>query len=139
MKGFDRKRLTQTFMRFVVVGSIATAVQYLVLVGSVELLGWSSVLGSGIGFLMGAIVNYLLNRRFTFRSDVPHTTAVARFVVVLSVGLTLNLALMYLFTHRLGLPYLIAQVLTTGLVLFWHFAGNALWSFAHPSSPRTAG
>ena len=42
---------------------------------------------------------------------------------------------MHLFTARLAWPYLLAQMLTTGLVLFWHFAGNALWSFTHPGSP----
>jgi hypothetical protein len=27
-------------------------------------------------------------------------------------------------------------MLTTGLVLFWHFAGHALWSFTHPTNAR---
>ena len=51
--------------------------------------------------------------------------------VELAVGLGLNLLLMQVFTARWGWPYLLAQMLTTGLVLFWHFAGHALWSFTH--------
>lgn len=124
--------LTATFMRFVVVGVIATAVHYLVLVAAVELAGWSAVWGSGLGFGTGAVVNYLLNRRFTFRSEVPHTTAVSRFLVVMGGALALNQLLMHLFTQVAGVPYLLAQVLTTGVTLFWNFAGNSLWSFAHP-------
>ena len=57
--------------------------------------------------------------------------AVSRFVLVLGVGLGLNLLLMHGFVDRLHWPYLFAQMLTTGIVLFWHFAGHALWSFAH--------
>ena len=124
--------LTATFVRFVVVGVIATGVHYLVLIAAVELGGWSAVWGSGLGFGTGAIVNYLLNRRFTFRSEVPHGTAVSRFMVVMGGALVLNQLLMHLFTQVAGLPYLVAQVLTTGVTLFWNFIGNSLWSFAHP-------
>jgi len=37
--------------------------------------------------------------------------------------------LMSLFMELLGLHYLLAQVLTTALLLLWHYAGNALWTF----------
>ena len=127
------QRLMATFGRFVVVGLIATSVHYLVLVAAVELAGWSAVWGSGLGFGTGAVVNYLLNRRYTFRSEVPHVTAVARFVVVMGVALALNQLLMHAFTVWLGVPYLAAQVLTTGITLFWNFVGNGLWSFSSHS------
>ena len=127
----DRRAVGATFGRFLVVGGISTAVHYLVLATIVELLHGSAVLGSGVGFGTGAVVSYLLNRRHTFRSDVPHAQAVSRFVLVLGVGLGLNLLLMHGFVDRLHWPYLFAQMLTTGIVLFWHFAGHALWSFAH--------
>jgi putative flippase GtrA len=134
MSDWNRRRLWETFLRFVVVGVIATGVHYLVLVLVVELVHWSAVRGSGLGFCTGAVVNYLLNRRFTFRSEVPHVTAVSRFVVVMGGAFTLNQLLMWTFTHWLGWPYLVGQVLTTGVTLFWNFVGNALWSFAHPTA-----
>jgi putative flippase GtrA len=127
----DHRKVGATFGRFLVVGGISTSVHYLVLAAVVELLGRSAVFGSGVGFAVGAVVSYLLNRRHTFRSDAPHAQAVVRFVLVLAVGLALNLLLMQVFTVRWGWPYLLAQMLTTGLVLFWHFAGHALWSFTH--------
>jgi putative flippase GtrA len=136
MARFDHKRLTATFLRFLVVGVIATSVHYAVLITSVELLGWGPVLASGLGYSLGAIVNYLLNRRYTFRSDAPHGTAVIRFLIVILAGLGINVLLMNLFTVHFGLPYLVSQVLTTGIVLFWNFAGNALWSFAHPGERK---
>jgi putative flippase GtrA len=55
-----------------------------------------------------------------------------RFLVVIGTGLGITLGLMHLLTTRWGVPYLPARVLTTGLVMFWHFAGNAFWSFAQP-------
>ncbi|MEN9704134.1 MAG: hypothetical protein RLZZ393_13 [Pseudomonadota bacterium] len=127
-------KMGSTFGRFLVVGAISTTVHYVVLAAAVELLHRSAVAGSGAGFAAGAVVSYLLNRSHTFRSDAPHARAVTRFVLVLGVGLVLNLLLMQLFVSHWGWPYLLAQMLTTGLVLFWHFAGHALWSFSHPGS-----
>ena len=135
VRNADHRKVGKTFGRFLVVGAISTSVHYAVLIAAVELLKWTAVVGSGCGFSIGAVVSYLMNRSYTFRSDAPHGTAVIRFIAVLAVGLGLNLLLMQLFTVRLGWPYLIAQMLTTGLVLFWHFAGNALWSFTHPAGP----
>jgi putative flippase GtrA len=133
----DRRAVGATFGRFLVVGAISTSVHYLVLAAVVELLHGSVVAGSGVGFGVGAVVSYVLNRTHTFRSEAPHAQAMTRFVLVLGVGLGLNLLLMQLLAVRWGWPYLLAQMLTTGLVLFWHFAGHALWSFTHRKPPRT--
>ncbi|MEP7312147.1 MAG: GtrA family protein [Pseudomonadota bacterium] len=123
-------RRWQQFLRFLVVGAIATTVQYCVLIAGVELLGWQPVWASGLGFALGAVVNYVLNRNFTFQSNAAHGRAVLRFAVVALTGLGWNSILMHVLNERLGYPYLLAQVLTTGMVLVWNFCGNALWSFA---------
>lgn len=34
-----------------------------------------------------------------------------------------------------GPPYMPAQILTTGIVLFWSFAANTLWTFSGPPIP----
>ena len=126
----DLPRLWRQFLRFVVVGAIATALQFLILSACVEFLGWDPVPASGLGFALSACLNYVLNRRFTFESTVAHRRAVLRFGVIVVSALGWNLLLMLLFTRTLGFNYLPAQVCTTGLVLVWSFCGNALWSFA---------
>jgi len=30
----------------------------------------------------------------------------------------------------LQLPYLLAQILVTGILFFWHYGANRLWTFA---------
>ena len=64
-----------------------------------------------------------------FRSQRAHREALPRFFAVAGVGLLLNGLLMRLLTHALGLHYLLAQVFTTALLLLWHFAANAAWTF----------
>ncbi len=124
--------LVASFVRFSGVGAFATAVQYLVLVVLVELWGADAALASGIGFALSAVLNYLLNRRFTFRSERPHRQAFSRFVLVAGSGLALNTLLMWIGTHGLHIGYLIVQVAATGLVLLFNFTLNRSWVFGRP-------
>jgi putative flippase GtrA len=132
MQASQMKPLIRQFTRFVVVGGVATAIQYAILIACVEALGWTAAAGSGVGFVLSSIVNYSLNYRFTFRSSRAHRSAVWRFVVVSSGGLLLNVGLMALFVSHWRVPYMPAQVLVTGITLVWNFTGSACWSFVSP-------
>ncbi len=109
---------------------IGTAAHYLLLISLVELLGANEVAASTAGATLGAVVNYVLNRRFTFASGKSHGEALTKFLIIAALGLALNSLLMFMLVELLGLYYLIAQVLTTGLVLLWNFAGNRFWTFS---------
>ncbi len=116
------------FVRFVLVGGIATAIQYALLVLLVRGFGIAPTPASSVGFALSAVVNYLLNYRYTFRSHRPHVPAMAKFGLLAAVGLLINAAIMYLMVAA-GAHYLIAQVCATGVVLFWNFIGNSFWTF----------
>ena len=125
----ELRLIASQFLRFATVGGIATAIHYLILVALVQGVNMNAVWASTIGFIISAVCNYLLNYRFTFRSNVEHRRAVIKFFVVAGVGLMLNSLTMLITTEYMGLHYLLAQVLATGLVLLWNFTGNRLWTF----------
>lgn len=114
--------------RFAAVGAVGTAAHYALLVALVEGLGAASLTGSVAGFGLGAVVNYSLSRLFVFRSDRAHREALPRFFVVALAGLCWNALLMALLT-ALGLHYLVAQILTTALLVLWHYGAHAVWTF----------
>jgi putative flippase GtrA len=116
------------FVRFSLVGGVATAIQYALLILLVHAFGMAPTPASCIGFVLSAGVNYLLNYRFTFQSDRPHAAAAAKFGLLAGTGLLINAAIMRLMTGA-GVQYLIAQACATGVVLLWNFAGNSLWTF----------
>ena len=116
------------FVRFSLVGGVATAIQYALLILLVHGLGMAPTPASSIGFVLSAGVNYLLNYRFTFHSDRPHGAAAAKFGLLAGAGLLINAAMMHVMIGA-GLHYLIAQVCATGVVLFWNFIGNTVWTF----------
>lgn len=128
------KRLLLQFLSFGAVGAAGTAAHYATLVATVQLGGLPPVPASGLGALVGALVNYRLNYSFTFRSSGRHRDVLVKFLTVAACGLALNTALMALLTARWSVHYLAAQVATTGVVLVWNFTGNLLWSFR----PRAA-
>lgn len=120
--------------RFLGVGALATLTQYLILISLVEFFSISPVPASAIGFALSAIFNYSANYYFTFSSKEPHAIAGLKFTVVASIGLVLNTVSMYLLVDLLALQYLIAQILSTGIVLFWNFFANRHWTYKASST-----
>jgi putative flippase GtrA len=121
-------------VRFGLVGALATVVQYLILVMLVRWAGLWPPAASALGFVVSAVGNYFLNYHFTFLSRQPHAPAAAKFLVLATIGLVLNAALMEMLVD-LGWHYLLAQVCVTAIVFLWNFIGNSLWTFRAYTGP----
>ncbi len=130
----ENRHLITQFAIFVAVGATAFVAHFLVLGGLVEWEILGPVAASMVGFVVGTLVTYTLNSTFTFQSSRTHAGALPRYFAVAGVAFVLNGVLMDLFTHRLGIFYLLAQALTSGLVLCWTFSGYRLWAFADKSA-----
>ncbi len=114
---------------FAGVGVFAAIAHYSVLIGAVELWHADPVAASLAGFVAGGVVSYLLNRRVTFTTSRSHAQAGWRFGVVAFGGFLATGLLMGLFVRQLALPYLVAQVITTLLVMLFTFTAHKTWSF----------
>ena len=117
-------------LRFAAVGAVGTCAHYLLLVVMVEAGGVNEVGASTAGATLGALVNYVLNRRYTFCSTRRHAEALPRFLAIAGLGLVINFGLMLVMVEALRIHYLVAQVVATVLVLLWNFAGNHLITFS---------
>ena len=79
---FASSPVARQMLRFLVVGAIATAAHYSVLISLVELGHVAPVLATTAGYGVGVVVSYTLNRRFTFEaSHMPVGSTFAKFVV----------------------------------------------------------
>lgn len=116
-------------LRFGVTGVPTVAVHYGVLIALVELSVLAATPAALVAFVCGGVVSYLLNRTWTFGSDRAHAEAAPRFAAVAGVGFVLTAILMAFMVDGMDVPYLAAQVLTTGIVLIWTFAANRDWTF----------
>ena len=121
--------LARQFARFTSVGFASAVGHYGLLIALVQGADAPAVPASAAGALLGAWINYSLNYHFTFRSAKQHREAVLKFTVVAAIGLALNTLFMWIGVEVIGAHYLFSQLVATGLVLIWSFAGNRCWSF----------
>ena len=130
------RALVEQFARFCGVGVLAAVAHYGALILLVAGFGAPPVPASLAGYLAGGVLSYLLNYSWVFDSDKAHRAAAPQFFAVAAVGFVLTGLVMAALTGPPALHWLLAQVLTTCVVMLWSFAANRFWTFG---SPRKAG
>jgi putative flippase GtrA len=137
-----RERLNLTlvmqFLKFGIVGVSNTLLTFAVYTILLKVFGVWYIAASGIGFAVGATNGFLLNRRWTFREHSGDALTPVRWAIVQSCGLALNLGLVYLFVHDLGMDKLVGQIPATAIVTVLTFAANRAWTFRTPVLSETA-
>ena len=113
------------FLRFAILGAIGTGVHFVILWAMISS-GLDVLSSSSVGGIGGALVNYRLNYRFTFNSDLAHSRTMVKFFTVALFGLILNLLIM---AELIYLDYFIAQLITVFFVLLWNYLANLFWTF----------
>ena len=117
------------FLGYSFVGAIGTVVHYVVLFACADGLGLDPVLATSLGAVFGAITNYLLNYRFTFRSRRPHRDASPKFFWVATVGIVVNGLVVDACLRFGAMHYVPAQLLATTVVLAMGYIANRHWTF----------
>jgi len=117
------------FLQFGLVGVSNTILAFLVYTILLKVFGVWYVAASGIGFAVGAVNGFLLNRRWTFKEHTGDSLTPVRWAVVQTCGLGLNLALVFTFVSGLALDELLGQACATAIVTVLTFAVNRSWTF----------
>ncbi len=110
-------------------GTLSAVGHYGLLITLVQVFSIAPVPASAAGSLLGAVINYSLNYKYTFRSTARHSVAISKFSMIALTGLILNSALMWIGVELLDMHYLLAQIITTALILVWSYCGNRYWTF----------
>ncbi len=137
--------------RFCIVGGIATVVDFFVMgivlyafepslysnffsvffgeSGRSSLL--ANMVGTGAGFLVGLVVNYVLSVAFVFLHKGNSKTALGflEFALLSAVGLGLHELGMYLMNDLLGVNEWIVKILMTAIVLVYNYVSRKLLIF----------
>ena len=125
----DFKTSFRRLTAFGLVGLIGTGAHYLVLIMLVERAGIDPVTATSVGFVVGALVNYALNRRYTFQSTKLHLDAGPKFFTIATITGIANSLLVYGGVDLVGANYLLVQISATSIVFLANFALNSLWTF----------
>jgi len=144
----------ERFIKFAIVGVIGAVVDFTVLnimkvvFENIGLgVGWGAnvnphsvqlVAANAISFSAAVLSNFTWNRLWTFPESRqrPLGSQLGQFAVVNVLGLGINTVLLlvmdqYVFQHFVGprLSYNLAKAVAIGVVLFWNFGVNRIWTY----------
>jgi putative flippase GtrA len=117
------------FVKFGIVGVANTLLTFAVYTLLLKVFGVWYLAASAIGFIVGTINSFLLNRRWTFREHVGDALTPVRWTVVQCCGLGVNEGLLYVFVHEAQVDKLLAQAFATAVVTVSTFFANRAWTF----------
>jgi putative flippase GtrA len=151
----EKRQELVRFLKFCVVGTIGTAVDFGLLNLLYNVLGLHQVISNVISVSTATVNNYTWSRYWVY-PETKHqggTRKFLQFVVVSVIALGLNTAILWV-TDRLflgesgllaglvapvagwlGVEHSVlssngAKVIATGIVLFWNFFANRMWTFS---------
>ncbi|WP_169786687.1 GtrA family protein [Nitriliruptor alkaliphilus] len=127
--GFRRLSDVRRLVRYVIAGSTAAGSHLATLTLLVELGGLRPLVASTVGFGVGLVVSYTLQRRWVFASLGRHRTLLPRFLTVIAVALLLNTVVVHLGTEVLTVHYALVQLVAFGLIPLNNYVLNSLWTF----------
>lgn len=116
------------FIRYCFVGGVAFIVDWLVMIVLTETL-LHYLVAVAVGFVAGLVTNYTLSKKMVFKKDSDKCGKVGEFAVYAIIGvmgLGLTELLMYLFTDKLEVHYIISKIIVAAIVLVWNFFARKL-------------
>ena len=121
--------LAREFVRFAVVGAIATTIHAAVFTLLVETTPLDPVVATVLAFVVAFAAGFALNRTWTFGSRADPVAQLPRYLVVQLAGLALNAAIMAIAVHGqhwspyvgLGLAIVLVPPVTFALARGWAF------------------
>ena len=118
------RRLYVQFLRYLVVGLVATSADFSLYILLVKAFAVHYLLGNAAGFSAGLVVHYVISVCWVFASRQFHsrTAEFAVFAVVGLAGLGLSESCMYVGVHVIGLYDVTVKAMATCCTLVWNFS-----------------
>lgn len=121
-------KLIKQLFRFGIIGIVCFLLDYIVMIILTERCGLNYLLSAGISFSISVIANYILSMQFVFvsKKDLKKTTEFTVFIFLSVIGLGINELLMWCAVEWLGLFYMFAKIIVTGIVMVYNFVSRKL-------------
>ena len=121
------------WVRHNIVSVLATAVDFATMIGLVELLRFSPVMGTVVGAAAGGITSFTLGRHYTYRSQTdPVSGQMLRYSLVSGASLGLNALGEHLILMLLASHYVLGRILVATTVNnAWNYPMQRMFVFVH--------
>jgi putative flippase GtrA len=134
-----RGSLRGQFVRYLVTGGLAFAVDYGLFVLCYDNFGWHYLLANLVGLVAGLVINYIMSVVWVFSEckrvlENKKTAEFGIFAIVGIAGIGINQLLMYLMVGNLDWNAKVSKIVAAALVLMWNFGARKLMLFRERKS-----
>ena len=121
-------KLLMQIIKFVIVGGIATIIDYIIFFLLHELLKVPTLPSNITSFTISVIYNYIASVKWVFdvKKDDPKKQFIV-FIILSLIGLLINTIIVYITIDILKWWSIIAKVLATGIVMVFNFITRKLF------------
>lgn len=119
-----KREIFRQLWRFVITGGLAFILHLSLLILLTELLNVHYLFSTTIAFIVSVIFNYVLSVRWVFRfskHNQGHLTTFFIFLILATLGLCMNNLMMYIGVSLCRFHYLLTQILTAIIIMFFNF------------------
>lgn len=116
------------FIRYFFVGGIAAVVNIGSLFLMVDIFNINYILSNIVGFIFGIIINYSLSKMFVFtdNEDINKIFEIMMYVIIGILGLIFDTVMLWIFTSKIGIYYMISKIISTILTFVWNFVARKI-------------
>ena len=114
-------KLIKQIIKFVIVGGIATLIDFVCLYIFKEFLNLNIILSNTLSFTISVIYNYIASIKWVFDVNKNSKFQFIIFVILSVIGLLINNGILYLFTSYTEVYYLLSKVFATLVVMIYNF------------------
>lgn len=125
------RKAYREFFKYAIVGFTGAILNLFFLYFFTSVIGIYYLLSATFSFIIAVTNNYFLNKVWTFKESLREKVFVkwSKFLLISLLGLSVNLAFLYLFTSVFGIYYLVSQIFAIILATVVNFLGNKFWTF----------
>lgn len=116
-------------IRFATVGILSNILYFSVL-GGLLWINMAIEAAAAIAYATSMVINYLLQRSYTFKSNSKHLHATVKYLLVQFIGMGINSGTLHILVTQLGLPVISGLIVALALVTCWTYLAMRLWVFS---------
>jgi putative flippase GtrA len=124
-----RQAQFRELLRFGSVGLASSAIYFALLWLVTRLTGWPAGVCGTIAYAFSIVLNYVLQKSFTFKSGRRHQQAGPRYLLIHLGGMLLNGGFLWLGVDVSGWSYIPVQLGAMVVVTIWSYLGQRFWAF----------
>lgn len=126
-KYIQRSKLGSDVVKYIIAGAASNIAGYLLYLAVTILLGVGHKTAMTGLYAIGVIINFYINRRWTFRSAGSFRYGMTRFILVIILGYFLNFVGLFIFVDLVGWSHVLVQAGIIPFMAIYFFIMNKFY------------